>query len=102
MVQKGIRRRICHSVYWYAKGNNKYVKDYDKSIESCCLKCWDVNSFYGWAMSQKLLVNNFVCMKQTSQFNEDFLKNYNKKRDKGYFFDNMFNILQNYMNFIMI
>ena len=53
-------------------------------------------------MSQKFLVNNFVCMKQTSQFNEDFIKNYNEKRDKGYFFEDMFNILQNYMNFIMI
>ena len=102
MVLKGVRGRICHSVYWYAKDNNKYVKDYDKNIESYYLKCWDVNSFYGWAMSHKLLVNNFVCMKQTSQFNEDFLKNYNKKRDKGYFFEDMFNILQNYMNFIMI
>ena len=30
MVEKGIRGGICHSVYWYAKANNKYMKDYDK------------------------------------------------------------------------
>ena len=30
MVEKGIRGRICHSIYRYAKGNNKYIKDFDK------------------------------------------------------------------------
>ena len=30
MVQKGVRGRICHSIYRYAKANNKYMKDYDK------------------------------------------------------------------------
>ena len=27
MVEKGIRGGICHSIYWYAKANNKYIKD---------------------------------------------------------------------------
>ena len=31
MVKKGIRRGTCHSIYWYAKANNKYMKDYDKN-----------------------------------------------------------------------
>ena len=30
MVQKGRRGGICHSIYWYAKANNKYMKGYDK------------------------------------------------------------------------
>ena len=30
MVEKGIRRRICHSIYGHLKANNKYVKDYVK------------------------------------------------------------------------
>ena len=30
MVEKGIRGRICHSIYRYAKANSKYMKDYDK------------------------------------------------------------------------
>ena len=35
MVEKGIRGGgICHSVYRYAKANNKYMKDYDKNKES--------------------------------------------------------------------
>ena len=38
-------------------------------------------------MSQKLPVNNFERIKDTSQFNEDFLKNYNEKTDEGYFLE---------------
>ena len=34
MVEKGIRGGICHSIYRYAKANNKYIKDYDKNKES--------------------------------------------------------------------
>ena len=63
MVEKGIRGGICHSVYWYAKANNKYMKDYDKNKESSYLQYWDVNNLYGWAMSKKLPVNNFEWIK---------------------------------------
>ena len=35
-------------------------------------------------MSQKLLVNNFERITDTSQFNEDFIKNYNEESDEGY------------------
>ena len=31
MVEKGIRGGICHSIYTYAKANNKSMKDYDKN-----------------------------------------------------------------------
>ena len=31
MVEKGIRGGICHSIYRYAKANNKYMKEYDKN-----------------------------------------------------------------------
>ena len=38
-------------------------------------------------MSQKLPVNNFDWMKDIYQFNEDFIKNYNKETDEEYFFE---------------
>ena len=63
------------------------MKDYDENKESPCLQYLDVNNLYGWAMSQKLPVNNFEWIEDTSQFNEDFIKNYNEESDKGYFLE---------------
>ena len=52
-------------------------------------------------MSQKLPVNNFGWIEDSSQFNEDFIKTIMKKVMKDIFLKLMFNILKNYMNFIM-
>ena len=38
MVEKGIRGGICHPIYQYAKTNDKYMKDYDKTKESSYLQ----------------------------------------------------------------
>ena len=62
-------------------------KDYDKNKESSYIQYWDVNNLYGRAMSQRLLVNNFEWIEETSQFNKDFIKNYNEESDEGYFFE---------------
>ena len=59
MVEKGIRGGICHAIHRYAKGNNKYMKNYDKNKESSYIQYLDANSFYGWAMSQTLPVDGF-------------------------------------------
>ena len=71
---KGIRGAICHSVYLYAKANNKYLKDYDWSKKLSYLNYWHVNNLYGWSMSQKLPLNNFEWIKDISHFNERFYK----------------------------
>ena len=60
IIETRIRDGICHAIHRYAKANNKHMKDYDKNKESSYLNYWDVNNLYGWAMSQKLPVNNFV------------------------------------------
>ena len=58
---------------------------YDKNKELSYLQHWDVNNLYGFAMSQKLPLNNFEWIEYTSQFNEGFIKNYKEESDKGYF-----------------
>ena len=64
MVEKGIsiRRAICHTIHQYVKANKKCMKDYDENKESSYFKYQNVNNLYGWAMSQKLPVNNFKQM----------------------------------------
>ena len=59
MVEKGTRGRICQPIQRYAKANNKYMKNYNKNIESSYLMYLDVNNLYGRAISQKLPVNGF-------------------------------------------
>ena len=59
MVEKGIGGRICHAIRRYAKANNKYMKNYNKEIESSYLMYLDVNNLHAWEMFQKLPVNGF-------------------------------------------
>ena len=63
VVEKGIRSAICQAIQRYAKANNKYMNNYDKSIESSYLMFLDAINFYGWAMSQKLPVDGFKWIK---------------------------------------
>ena len=51
IIEKGIRGEMCQAVYRHAKANKKYMKNYDKNIESSYSKCVDSNNLYGWAMS---------------------------------------------------
>ena len=47
MIEKGIIGGIYHSIYWYARANNKYLKDYGNNKESLYLQYCDVNDLYG-------------------------------------------------------
>ena len=88
MVEKSIRGGISDSIYRYAKAKNKYIKDYDKTKESSYLQYWGVNNLFGWVMLQKVPIFN----KKTIM----------KKVMKDVFLNLMFDILKNYVNFIMI
>ena len=63
------------------------MKNYDKSIESSYSMYLDANNLYGWAMSKNLPVNGFKWENNLSKFNENFIKNYNKNSDVGYFLE---------------
>ena len=47
MTEKGIRREICQAAHRYTKANNKYMKNYYKSIESSHIEYLDANNLYG-------------------------------------------------------
>ena len=84
MVEEGIRSGICNSMHRHAKANNKYMENYDKNEESSYIQYLDANNLYGWTMSQKLPVNNFKWVEDTSRIDEEFIKNYNENNKKGY------------------
>ena len=87
MLEEGIRDGICHSIHRHAKANNKYMKNYDESKESSYIQYLDANNLYGWAMSQKLPVNDFKWIDDTSKINEEIIKNYDGNNDIGYIFE---------------
>ena len=79
MIEKKIRHDIYQATHRYAKGNNKYMKTYNKNIESSYLEYLDANNLYEWAICQKLSTNGFKWVEDLSQFNESFKKNYYQK-----------------------
>ena len=75
------------------------MKNYDKNIELSYLMYLDANNLYGWAMSQKLVVDGLKWIKELSKIDECFIKNYNGNSDKGYILEveveypkNLFNL----------
>ena len=87
MIENRIRGGIYQVTHRYAKANNKYIKNHDKSMDSSYISYLDANNLSEWAISQKLSVNGFKWVNNLSEFNEDFIKNYDENKDKGYFLE---------------
>ena len=51
------------------------------------LNIWDIKNLSSLAMLQKLPVNNFQFLEDTSQFIEGFIKSYSEENDEGYFLE---------------
>ena len=97
-AEKSIIGGIYHVIHRYSKANNKYMRNYKKNKESLYVKYWDVNTINGWKMSQKLPVNAFKLVENTSQFIKDFMENYNEDSDEDYFLEVEVQYLQNIHN----
>lgn len=57
MFEKMKRGGVSVISHRHAKANNKYLPDYDTSLPSSFIYQVDANNLYGWAMSQKLPLN---------------------------------------------
>ena len=85
MIEEGKKGGICPPVLRHAKANNKYMKDYDENKNDSFLIYTDYNNLCGKAMSEKLPVDGFEWIEDISKIDEDFIKNYDKDSDIGYF-----------------
>ena len=83
-VEKGTKGGICNAIHRYVKANNKYMKNYDKNIESSYLRYLDANNLQRWGVYQKMPVNGFKWIKKLSKFDGDFMKNNDDNSCKGY------------------
>ena len=84
MVEEGIRGGIYHAVNTFARANNYYMKDYDKTKEASYIQYLDANNLYGAAMSGKLPIKGFKWLDNIERIDEEFIKEYNEINDKEY------------------
>ena len=80
--EDGTRGRMCTAIHRYAKANNKYMKNYNKNVESSFLDYLDANNLYGWAMSKNLPVGYFELI-NPEDYTEDIIKKYDENDDYG-------------------
>ena len=94
---------MCHAMHRYAKANNKYLKNYNKCLESIFLIIqMQATCIKNWGMSQKLPKNGFKWVKKLSKFDKEFIKNMMKIAVKNIFLKQMLNIQKKYLICIVI
>ena len=67
-TEKGLRGGISYIAKRYSKANNKYIKDYDPTKPSICIKYLDMNNLHGWAMSSYLPYGGFKWLQYVDNF----------------------------------
>ena len=83
-IEKGLRGEISYIAKRYAKGNNKYMSDYDSEKPSTFITYLDTNNLYGWAMNEYLPYEEFKWLKNVDGFD---LNSINEKSEMGYFLE---------------
>ena len=84
LFEKRIRGGISQALQRYSSAKNKYMPNYNSKLLSTYLLYVDANNLYGWAMSKKLLINNFKWYDALEMLTSDFIKNYDEDSDAGY------------------
>ena len=83
MIKKGIRGGVSMVSHKYAKANNPYMDEYDETEPSSCIRYYDANNQYGWAMSQCLPKGEFKWVEEEELTQLDVTQ-IKKDTEKGY------------------
>ena len=59
MFEKGTRGGMCQPPHKYDTANSKFMKNYNKNIESSFLEYVDANNLHGWTMTKKATSRQF-------------------------------------------
>ena len=86
MIERGIRGRISVISKRYAKANNKYMTNYDKSKPSKYLMYLDANALYAHSMTQYLPTGDYE-WGNPEDFNEAKILKMKHDQKTGYIFD---------------
>ena len=75
-IEERIRGGISYIAKRHSKSNNKYMKNYDNTMEDIFIMYLDENNLYEWAMTQYLTCSDFKWMSENSinKFNIDLVK----------------------------
>ena len=98
-IEKGLSGGISYIAKRCAKGNNKYMIDYDPEKPSTFINYLDMNNLYGWTMSEYLPYGELKWLKNIDKFDVMLII---EKSDIVIFLKLILNILMNYMNYTMI
>lgn len=94
MIEKGIRGGLAQCSLRYAKANNKYLSTFDKNEPNTFLIYLDCVNLYGFAMMQKLPMNDFKYLDEQEIANFNVL-NISKNSSVGYILEVDLNYPQN-------
>ena len=67
-IEKGSRGGISYIAKRYAKGNKRYMSDYDSEKPSTFIIYLDKNNLYGWTMSEYLPCGEFKWLRNVDEF----------------------------------
>ena len=80
-IEKGLRKGISYIAKRYAKGNNKYINDYDPKKQLTFITYLDMNNLYGWAMNEYFPYKEFNWLKNVDELD---VMSINEKSPIGY------------------
>jgi hypothetical protein len=80
---------VCQVSKRYSRANNKYMKNYNKNLQSKYIYYTDVNNLYGTAMCMNMPISNFEWLNQSEidSIINNGIEKLDEESEYGYVFD---------------